>query len=275
MFKVFISKIDKKCLKYQDYVCTYKKVQLKNICNKKYRIETIYANLLLRYALKSVGFENLTEKIFVTENGRPKIAGDKLYFDISHSGDYAVVCVSDKNIAVDIEKISKSKLKDGKRESLIDRVLTKREKEQIINKSRKKQMQSFFEIWTKKESYMKFCGEGLKKGFLNIQTEKNKCEDLVCGEIFDIYTFCLKDIKKKRNCFVKKMLESLSNKDYAISVCMENEKKEFLTKMSKSVKKKQKDSVFDIIIDHIEILKINNILKSILPKYLSHCNELD
>ena len=83
-----------------------------------------------------------------TENGKPYVEGDPLFFSISHSKNTAVFALSDKPVGIDLEFI------DGKRkvESIISR-FTDREKSEI-----KGNLPLFYENWVVKEAYIKFIG---------------------------------------------------------------------------------------------------------------------
>ncbi|MEE3342798.1 MAG: 4'-phosphopantetheinyl transferase superfamily protein [Bacilli bacterium] len=83
--------------------------------------------------------------------GKPFI--DNIYFNISHSYDYAVVCTSNKRIGIDIEKIREVNL------NTINYFCTDKEKEYIINSGDK--YKSLFELFCLKEAYFKMLGSNL------------------------------------------------------------------------------------------------------------------
>lgn len=111
------------------------------------------AGMLLREALIREGvsggdFEyNKNEKPFLT--GR-----DDLYFNLSHSGTMAVCAVSDRPVGVDIEK------RQHFEESFIRHVYLPEEADYITSNFNDPD-KVFSELWTIKESIMKFFGTGL------------------------------------------------------------------------------------------------------------------
>lgn len=94
--------------------------------------------------------ENVTFKR--TQKGKPYTESVDVEFSISHSGDIVVCAVSDNPVGIDIEKIREVNLNVAKR------LFTPDEQEYIFEKNSK---QRFFEVWTKKEAYVKLLGLGI------------------------------------------------------------------------------------------------------------------
>lgn len=90
-------------------------------------------------------------KLYYNENGKPFC--DFCYFNISHSGDYAVCAVSEKRIGADIEKIRELKKRDRY-------MLFSPEESQYVNGCDSENR--FFTLWTMKEAYIKALGGKLK-----------------------------------------------------------------------------------------------------------------
>ncbi|MCF0143390.1 MAG: 4'-phosphopantetheinyl transferase superfamily protein [Parasporobacterium sp.] len=120
------------------------------------------AELALIYGLKQLDPEMaLPLDIEVPEEGKPFLktlpAGfENLYFNLSHSGDYAVASISDEEIGVDIEHVSK------RGEMSANRILHPDENQIynfISNPLEKKRY--FYECWVSKESFLKNLGVGL------------------------------------------------------------------------------------------------------------------
>lgn len=101
----------------------------------------------------SVLSEMGAQNVRYLENGKP--VADNCYVSVSHSGDTAVVCKSDRPIGIDIEKI------DTPREfqRLAERYFSSAELQYFNDEPT---AQRFYEIWTKKEAYSKISGEGIK-----------------------------------------------------------------------------------------------------------------
>lgn len=106
----------------------------------------------------------------VTENGKPFAKEIDVQFNISHSGDFVVCAVSDKEIGIDIEKIRD-----------INPRITRKfsdEKERIYIDSHKN---GLFEIWTLKEAYFKCIGTGLCANIKNVSFDINN-KKITCSE---------------------------------------------------------------------------------------------
>ena len=82
------------------------------------------------------------------KNGKPYAENLDIHFSLSHSGTLAVCAISDKPIGVDVEKIRTVNYR------VASRCFTPREQYYIFSDKRKVQSR-FFEIWTKKEAYIK------------------------------------------------------------------------------------------------------------------------
>lgn len=133
------------------------------------------AELLLIYALKKLDVHvQLPLEITEEESGNllldSKVEGfEKIYFNISHSKDYAAVVVSDEHVGIDIETI-KTKEVDH-----MDRILHEEEVlllSFVSNPSEKKKY--FYECWVSKESYLKNLGLGLSVRPNEFKVEEEK-----------------------------------------------------------------------------------------------------
>ncbi len=101
------------------------------------------------------------------ERGKPQLAGglkgSGIQFNLSHTQNLALVAVAkDTPVGIDVEKIRP--MKDLQR--LSERFFTAAEAQAIANLPSEQQQQVFFEIWTRKEAYLKGIGCGLA-GALN------------------------------------------------------------------------------------------------------------
>lgn len=98
-------------------------------------------------------------EIVKTEKGKPyfKYIPD-LFFSISHTDGLTVITVSDCEAGIDVEKIKKADL----------RVARRFLKEEIDYITEKDSDRRFFEVWTKKEAYLKCKGTGLSGGLNSV-----------------------------------------------------------------------------------------------------------
>ncbi|MGN1147344.1 MAG: 4'-phosphopantetheinyl transferase family protein [Lachnospiraceae bacterium] len=132
--------------------------------------------------------------------GKPKLSAPSgFFFNLSHSGDYAVCVVSDGEVGVDIQKWREISV-----ESLSRRVLQEQEKNMVFrcnNEEDRKKV--FFSCWAAKEAYVKCTGDGLSKEFRELLADFN------VGEVTDTGTG-----EKKRLHIMDLLLPG-----YSIAVC--------------------------------------------------------
>ena len=88
----------------------------------------------------------------IIRDGKPYIENCAYHFNISHSGDWLLLAVGDAPVGADIEKITKIRPKT------VEKFFSKIEQDRVEKEGKN----AFFEIWTQKESYVKYTGEGMK-----------------------------------------------------------------------------------------------------------------
>ncbi|MCL1904342.1 MAG: 4'-phosphopantetheinyl transferase superfamily protein [Oscillospiraceae bacterium] len=122
------------------------------------RIEDKARSLVAGLLLRRVCGITDDEQIVFGKNGKPYLRSnggrskqDKVYFNISHSGDYVILAIADREIGVDIEQIAPYS------NAIAHRCFTPAEQEWLKQKGDDK---SFFRLWTAKESVMKATGLG-------------------------------------------------------------------------------------------------------------------
>ena len=123
---------------------------------------------LLDYVLNKY---NIKKDIIYNSYGKPYLKNNELYFNLSNSGIYSICGISDKEIGVDIERITY-------KERVIERICNDLEKEFIKDKD------DFTMIWVKKEAYVKYLGKGLSYGLKNVDTTKL---DIILKKYNDYY----------------------------------------------------------------------------------------
>lgn len=146
---------------------------------------SLSGEILVLHALCEVfGLDRAEIEIEIGKNGKPNVVGEKnIHFNISHSGEYAVCAVCDTPVGVDIEKIREV---DFRR--IAKRYFRENEAEKIAD------IDDFFSLWTKKESYLKMTGDGISGG-LDTPFENSKFVEI---DDIDGYKICL--------CYVTKLL---------------------------------------------------------------------
>lgn len=164
---------------------------------------SLYAELLVRYqACKTLGLNN-KEIIFIkNRNGKPYMQyHPEFQFNISHTRSAIAVACSNNEIGIDIEKINLPEYKIAKR------FFTSYEQEHVF--SHEHPERAFYEIWTKKEAYIKHIGTGLSTQLnsFNVLDVKNVSMSYTV-EIRDyIISVCCKELLAKEPTFIN-MTES-------------------------------------------------------------------
>lgn len=118
-----------------------------------------HAFVVCRFVAKQLigeffGLDPLALNFQYTERGKPYMNAPDVEFNISHSGDFALIGVSRHKIGVDIEKIKSNRNFKG----LAEVVLSEDEKAWVFEKNT---MQRFYQLWTLKEARLKCDGDGL------------------------------------------------------------------------------------------------------------------
>lgn len=117
-------------------------------------IRCVTADALLRYAL---GAETYT--VEKTPSGKPYISGrEDFCYNLSHSGSWVVIAFGDTEVGVDVEELQSNTDMEA-----ITRRFFVPEEQKYIFEDKERQQQRFFEIWTGKESYLKYLGTGMEK----------------------------------------------------------------------------------------------------------------
>ncbi|MES2252411.1 MAG: 4'-phosphopantetheinyl transferase superfamily protein [Pseudomonadota bacterium] len=102
-----------------------------------------------------------------TERGKPYVPVNGVEFNISHSGDFALIGVSRHKIGVDIEKMKPNRNFKG----LAAAVLSDDEKAWVFEQDTR---QRFYQLWTLKEARLKCDGEGIAGHFPAATFDVNK-----------------------------------------------------------------------------------------------------
>ena len=141
-------------------------------------------------------------KIIKGPHGKPylKNKNQKAFFNLSHSGDYVICAISDREVGVDIEKIGRARMEVAHRFFHLNEVKL------LGNLLAEDQRNLFFRYWSAKESYLKYTGSGLSSPLSSFE---------VCFEENDIH------IKKEHSRLPLCIRECFIDKDYKCFVCSE------------------------------------------------------
>ncbi len=117
---------------------------------------------LIKECLVDYGIEN--PQILRTAKGKPYIenpvtlddydSSTEVHFSVSHSGNYFLCAISDKNIGIDIQEMRKANTS-----KIAKRYFTEAE----IRLVEEGDDREFFYIWARKEAYSKYTGKGLQE----------------------------------------------------------------------------------------------------------------
>lgn len=144
-----------------------RRCEIGKLKNESKQWQRIVADCLLRAKLcELTGVPSEQVELYKTTDGQPKTSGFEV--SISHSYDVAAVAVSDFPIGIDIEKPRPVALKAA------DKIFGFPEREYISEDNALSDTR-FFEIWTRKEAFVKRQGTGFKG---NVRSVPSDCEDL-------------------------------------------------------------------------------------------------
>jgi len=146
--------------------------------------------LLLSAGLLQHGIKNNEIEFKYTINSKPYLFNNDIFFNISHTDSLIACGISQNECGIDTEKIKPFKQK------LAERVCTPDELDYIENAADKQE--AFADIWTKKESYIKYKG-------LNIGMDLKSVDKLI----------------KTENLYISKH----KYKNHIISSCLQNKEK--------------------------------------------------
>lgn len=132
------------------------------------------------------------------ENGKPVVEKQKIYFNVSHAGDFVVGVLSDHEVGCDIEKAENAPLE------IAEHYFTPGEYEYIKYASDKNK--AFFTLWTLKESYMKMTGKGMSLPLDSFEIIRT-ADGFTLGK------------SSEKQCFFK----TIEFEDYIFSVCNETD----------------------------------------------------
>ncbi len=141
------------------------------------RKRSLIAGLLIRHFLNRAGMTE--EDLRYTPSGKPLAPG--LHFNVSHGGNYVLAVLSETTeVGCDIEAVS---VRD---EAMMEYYYSTGEQRYV--REHENPDRGFYEIWTKKESYIKCLGESLDRisGIDVFKTEICFFSDFYDGHVISI-----------------------------------------------------------------------------------------
>ncbi len=117
---------------------------------------SLAAGVILPLALKACGISGEIE----VERGlwdKPKLTSPQgVFFNLSHSGEWTVIAISDNEVGVDIQQVKPLNMR------LATRFFSENE-QKILAEAGDDAGQLFYRLWTVKEAYLKAVGTGLSR----------------------------------------------------------------------------------------------------------------
>lgn len=102
-----------------------------------------------------------------TKEGKPFLAGAGIHFNLSHSGDYALVAIAHAPVGIDIERIAP-------RHNIMNiaaRFFHPDETSWLESRAEPERLRAFYRLWTMKEAALKATGKGIGGGLDRIRVE--------------------------------------------------------------------------------------------------------
>lgn len=155
------------------------------------RKRSLGAGMIISKILKE---NNIDEKtIRYGSNGKPY--ADNIYFNVSHSGNFAFGVSSEKEIGCDVEIIKKPHTDIAKR------FFTENEYNYISRSENTSE--AFYKLWTIKESYIKLSGNGLRTPLKSFEININE------------NNISISENNIKKNCFITQF----EFKNHSFAIC--------------------------------------------------------
>lgn len=134
-------------------LCAERRERVNRYRKEEDKKRALAASVLLQERLSNLGIRDFS--IECGAYGKPYLKGrDDIFFSLSHSGNFAVCAVYDREVGTDIEVVSNVS------EKVIRKVTTDEEFELLMSLGEAERNEQFARLWTAKESYVKRDGSG-------------------------------------------------------------------------------------------------------------------
>ena len=177
MIRIYYMRIEGDCSNEQS-LALYKmlpkerKESVDRAKNQEIARKRLYTGAFMQYVLsKETGL--LGEQLHYEYNqwGKPELENiQNIHFNLSHSGKYVVLAVSDCPVGIDVEHKTRGYA------SLSKRFFCEEEYNDIMSAPLEMERERLFlECWTKKEAYIKCVGKGMQIPLNSFQIQKGEC----------------------------------------------------------------------------------------------------
>lgn len=162
------------------------------------------AGVLLRIAMERCGIAEKQDALQYSAFGKPYLADADFHFNLSHSGTYAVCVYSDKPVGIDLQQIKDTMPKHTKK------ILSDAEELYLSSLKEREKRRTFYHLWGKKESLIKWDGRGLRLPLQELSfVAENRILQTITFHEKQLY-FTEIDIRKQEYvCFVCSELEHM------------------------------------------------------------------
>lgn len=150
------------------------------------RARTVAKELLQKGLREQLGDKKFVPNVKLRLDGKPYLENSKLYFNISHSQQYVICAISDEEVGIDIQYHKKKDV-----DTVARRMMSASEWQAYQETSAKAKF--FYDLWAKKESFLKFTGKGLSVDLRLLDIEA--CvQEIAVGEDYSCM-LCTKELK--------------------------------------------------------------------------------
>lgn len=151
--------------KYYSCMSDYRRSKIDRMKMEKDKLLSLSAGILLDSCLKKLGLRERSMEYALGKNEKPFFTNVQgIYFNISHSGAYAVCSFSENEIGCDIEKIESADIR------IAERFFTEGEYSYVLaGENERERSYRFIRLWTLKESCLKYKGTGLGGGLSSFE----------------------------------------------------------------------------------------------------------
>lgn len=138
--------------------------RIQRLSDPRDRQAAAYAALLVRWcACRALGATNDALRFACSPAGKPYLKGEAgFHFSLSHARGAVAAAVSDREIGVDVEPLAPARSRVAKR------CFTDREQAYLCAAADPDR--AFYEIWTRKEAFLKYTGQGLRVPLRSVET---------------------------------------------------------------------------------------------------------
>lgn len=135
----------------------YRQQKIALLKHHKDKCRSLGAGVALAHALLGYGLREREMEYEIGTFGKPSLRYyEDIHFSLSHSGNYAICSIGDREVGNDVEFIKEGRMK------VADRFFTEEELRWVYAVEDQSQREErMFRIWTIKESFMKVTGRGM------------------------------------------------------------------------------------------------------------------